>query len=57
MDYERSIVESNEFVVKEGFIQYGATVKLVCSMTNQALPYLVRMIGDSIIVLFDGISI
>ena len=42
VDHERSFVESNEFIAKEGFIQYGATVKLVCSITNQALPYLVK---------------
>ncbi|CAF4535710.1 unnamed protein product [Rotaria sp. Silwood1] len=33
--------ESNQFSVKEGFIQYGSTVKLVCSITNQSLPYLI----------------
>jgi hypothetical protein len=35
-------MESNSFSVKEGFVQYGSTVKLVCSVTNQALPYLVN---------------
>ncbi|CAF0794029.1 unnamed protein product [Rotaria sordida] len=34
-------IESNQFSVKEGYIQYGSTVKLVCSITNQSLPYLI----------------
>jgi hypothetical protein len=42
VDNDESAIETNEFSVKEGFIQYGATVKLVCSITNQSLPYLVK---------------
>ena len=41
VDNEEPCMESTGFAVKEGFVQYGATVKLVCSVTNQSLPYLV----------------
>jgi recombining binding protein (suppressor of hairless) len=41
VDNEEPCMESTNISVKEGFVQYGSTVKLVCSVTNQALPYLV----------------
>lgn len=39
MDDDES--ESEEFSVRDGFIHYGQTIKLVCTVTGMALPRLV----------------
>ena len=33
--------ESEEFTVRDGYVHYGSTVKLVCANTGMALPRLV----------------
>ena len=40
--------ESEEFTVRDGYVHYGSTIKLVCAVTGMALPRLVGILSAHI---------